>query len=157
MKTSNRVSKYTVIGIILTLFNFIIYTLLARFLIKNNDFLWIAAAIGYICATVLAYFLHSQITWKERKPSRLGIANFFAWNFITALIISPFFTWLFKFITPFYSFIYQISTHIHLPFDYDFIESTTIFVIVGLITMVLNYLFYDNLVFRTNKEKNNEK
>ena len=159
---STRVSKYVVIGIILTLFNFLIYTLIARYFIKNNDLLWVSSLIGYVCATILAFFLHSRITWQERHPSKLGVFNFFAWNFFTALVISPFCTWLFHLITPFYRLIFNISTFLHLPFDYEFIESTTIFVLVGIITMILNYLFYDNLVFgkyatKTPRKVNHEK
>lgn len=159
MKTGSRISKFTIIGIILTLFNFAIYTLLARLIIKNNDFLWIASIIGYIFATILAYFLHSKITWKERPATKRGVLMFFFWNGITAIAISPFFTWLFGYIKPFYQFIFSISEGLHLPFDYNFIESTTIFCLTGAVTMILNYFFYDRLVFdeKETQEKKDEK
>ena len=144
--STKRAGKFVVIGIILTLFNFIIYTILAR-LINNNDYLWLDTIVSYIFATFLGYILHSKITWQERNPGKTSIIKFFLWNFLTALAISPFLTWLFKFLTPFYEFIHQFSTNLHLPFDYNFIESTTIFCLVTIITMLLNYLFYDKLVF----------
>ena len=150
MDKTHRAGKYIVIGVILTLFNFIIYTILAH-LINNNDLLWLDTIISYILATFLAYILHSKSTWKERNPGQSGIIKFFLWNFITALLISPFLTWVFKFITPLYEFTHQISTSLHFPFDYDFVESTGIFCFVTLITMTLNYLFYDKIVF--GKEK----
>ena len=152
--STKRAGKYIIIGIILTVFNFIIYTILAR-LINNNDLLWIDTIISYTLATFLAYILHSKITWQERNPGKSGIFKFFAWNFLTALAISPFLTWLFGFLTPFYKFAHQISTNIHLPFDYDFVESTGIFCLVTIITMILNYIFYDKLVF--GKDKSPEK
>ena len=146
-KTTARASKYVVIGIILTIFSFSIYTFLARIIIKNNDFLWVASATACAFATILAYCLHSKITWRERPVTKRGIIMFFIWNAALAIFISPFFTWLFGFITPIYEFAYNISSAIHLPFDYNFVESTGIFCFTTVVTMILNYLFYDNLVF----------
>ena len=146
-KTTARASKYVVIGIILTIFSFSIYTFFARVIIKNNNLLWIANAIAYALATILAYILHSKITWQERPVTKHGILMFFVWNAITALFISPFFTWLFGFITPIYEFAYSISSALHLPFDYNFVESTGVFCFATLVTMIFNYLFYDKLIF----------
>ena len=150
-ETAKRASKYTIIGIILTGFNFVVYTILAR-IINNNDLLWLCSMIAYIIATFLAFVLHSKITWKERKPGKAGIIKFFAWNFITALAISPFLTWVFGFMTPVYEVAFNISTWLHLPFDYAFVESTGIFGFATLITMILNYFFYDRLVFGKTEE-----
>lgn len=150
MNKTHRASKFILIGIILTIFNFIIFSILAR-IINNNDLLWVDSGISYVAATFLAYFLHSKITWKERTPSKTSIVKFFIWNFLTALAISPFFTWLFGFFTPIYQSAHQISTFLHLPFDYDFVESTGIFCLVTIITMTLNFFFYDKLVFGDTK------
>ena len=146
-KTIVRASKYTIVGIILTIFNFVIYTLLTQLIFHNNDFVSLATIISYTLATFLAYFLHSRITWRERHPTKSGIIKFFIWNFLTALIISPFFSWLFNQFTPIYQFAFSVSSNLHLPFTYDFVESTGIFGFTTLITMILNYLFYDRLVF----------
>lgn len=146
-KTTVRVGKFAIIGIIIALFNFIIYTFLARVVFNSNELLWLDSIISYALATLLAYLLHSKITWQERKVTKYNILMFFVWNGITAVAISPFCTWLFGKITPLYEFAYSISSAIHLPFDYNFIESTAIFVFVNAITMVLNYLFYDQIVF----------
>ena len=145
--TLKRAGKFTIIGIILTLFNFCIYTFLARVIFNSNELLWLDSIISYILATVLAYILHSRITWRERQPDKHGIFMFFLWNIITAVIISPFFTWFFGLLKPLYEFIFNITSSINLPFDYNFIESTTIFIFTTCVTMILNYLFYDKLVF----------
>lgn len=149
-KNPARVGKFAIVGIALALFNFIIYTFLARIIFNNNELLWLDSIISYILATILAYILHSKITWKERKVTKHGIVMFFIWNGVTAIAISPFFTWLFGFITPIYELAFNISSSIHLPFDYNFIESTGIFCFTTAVTMVLNYLFYDKLVFDDN-------
>lgn len=147
VKTSTRIGKFAIIGVILALFNFLIYTFLARVIINSNDLLWVDSIISYIFATFLAFFLHSKITWKERPVSKLGTIMFFVWNGLTALLINPFFTWLFYLMTPIYEFAFNISSAIHLPFDYDFIESTGIFCLTTCVTMILNFIFYDKLVF----------
>ena len=146
-ETKKRVGKFTIIGIILTIFNFLIYTFLARVIFNGNDLLWLISIISYTLATILAYVLHSKITWKERPVTKHGILMFFIWNGVTAIAISPLFTWLFSLIKPLYKSLFNFSNLLHLPFDYNFIESTTIFCLVGAITMILNYLFYDRLVF----------
>ena len=147
VKTSLRVGKFAVIGIILALFNFAVYTFLARVIFNTNELLWLDSIISYTLATILAYFLHSKITWKERPITRRSVLMFFLWNGITAIAISPFLTWLFGLITPVYEFAYNLSANLHLPFDYNFIESTGIFCLTTAVTMILNYLFYDKLVF----------
>ena len=146
-KTAVRVGKFAIIGAILALFNFLIYTFLARVVFQNNDLLWVDSIISYTLATILAYFLHSKITWKERHITKLGIVMFFIWNGITAFLISPSFTWLFSLMTPVYEFAFSIFNAIHIPFDYNFVESTGVFCFTTAVTMVLNYLFYDKLVF----------
>ena len=53
-KTGARVGKFAVIGIVLTLFNFAIYTSLARLVFKDNSWLWVASAISYTASALLA-------------------------------------------------------------------------------------------------------
>lgn len=158
-KTSTRLIKFVIIGVILALTNFIIYTLLARLVFNNNELLWIDSIISCMFAAILAYILHSRITWQERTVTKHNIVMFFIWNGLLAIAISPFFTWLFGCITPLYEFAFGISQNIGLPFDYDFIESTGIFCLVTAVTMVLNFIFYDKLVFGTKptKEENDKK
>lgn len=91
-KTTTRVGKFAIIGAILALFNFAIYTFLARIVFNTNELLWLVSIISYALATILAYFLHSTITWKERHITKRGILMFFLWNGLTAIIISPLFT-----------------------------------------------------------------
>ena len=150
-KPTFRIGKFAIIGIILSLSNFAIYTFLARVIFNTNELLWLDSIISYALAAILAYILHSKITWKERPVTRRGIIMFFLWNGISAIAISPFLTWLFSLITPVYEFAYNLSTNLHLPFDYNFIESTGIFCFTTAIVMVLNYLFYDKLVFSNTK------
>ena len=151
VKTTLRIGKFAIIGAILALFNFAIYTFLARIIFNSNELLWFDSIISYALATILAYILHSRITWKERHITKRGIIMFFLWNGITAIAISPFFTWLFGFITPVYQFAHQIFTNLHIPFDYNFVESTGIFCFTTAVTMILNYVFYDKLVFGDSK------
>ncbi|MBR3230834.1 GtrA family protein [Candidatus Saccharibacteria bacterium] len=147
---AKRTSKFVIVGIILSIFNFAIYTFLARVIFQNNQLLWVCSIIAYLLAAILAYILHSKITWKERPVTKHGIIMFFVWNGITAIIISPFFTWLFGLITPLYQLAHGLTSGIGLPFDYNFIESTGIYVLTTAVAMVLNFIFYDRLVFGEN-------
>lgn len=155
VKTSKLAGRYLIIGVILTVFNYILYTILAR-IINNNGILWVSTLISTTITIFLAYILHSRITWKERDPGKLGVYKFFIWNIIIAVAISPFLTWVFSLITPLYEFAYNISSAIHLPFDYNFVQSTGAFVLTTIITMVLNFLFYDKFVFGKKKEEEKE-
>lgn len=153
----HHASRYVVIGVIVTLFNFILYTVLAR-LINNNSLLWLATLIATFVTIFVAFFLHSHITWKERNPGKLGIYKFFIWNLLSAFAIGPFCTWIFSGFTPLYEFGFSISSAMHLPFDYDFIQSTGAFVLTSGVAMILNYLFYDKLVFsRPDNQKEESK
>lgn len=152
-QTTKRAETYTIVGTVVTIFNFLVYTFIARVIFNNNELLWLDSIIAYLISTFLAYFLHSRITWKESRPSKIGITNFFIWNFITAIIISPLLTWVFGFATSIYDLTFSISSYFHLPFDYNFIESTEIFIFTTIITMIFNYTFYNKFVFSTNIEK----
>ena len=155
-KKSKLATKYFFIGVFLTLFNYVLYTLIVRLILKNDDLLWLATLIATFITTFVAYALHSRITWKERNPGKLGIYKFFIWNFAAALAVGPFLTWIFGLITPLYEFAFNISQAMHLPFDYSFIHSTGAFVLTSIVTMILNFMFYDKIVFGNKKEENKE-
>ena len=152
-KTVVRASKYTIVGIILTVFNFCLYTVFNQTLFSDhNELLWLDSLVSTTITSFLAYFLHSKITWRERNPSKTSIIKFIIWNLIISVAISPFFTWLFGFITPVYQFAFNIISAIHIPFDYAFVESTGIFCFTTLVTITLNYFFYDKFVFGQQKD-----
>lgn len=138
---------YFIVGLTITAFNFGAYTFIARLLIQNNDYLWLSNLIATFLSTILAFILHSRITWKDRQITKLNIIKFFAWNALLTFIISPLFTWLFSLFGDLYHFAYDITTAMHLPFDYNFIQSTGAFVLTSVVVMVINYFFYDRFVF----------
>lgn len=145
-----RPVKYLVVGLILSVFNFGTYTVIARLIFKNNDLLWLATLISTSLTAILAFFLHSGITWKERAPKKNGVAMFFVWNAIMALTVGPFLAWCFRLFTPVYELAHNISSFFRFPFSYEFVESTGVFVFASIIAMLLNYIFYDKLVFGDN-------
>ncbi|MBQ6510717.1 GtrA family protein [Candidatus Saccharibacteria bacterium] len=151
VKKSQHAVRYVFVGISITVFNFLLYTCLARFVIKDNSLLWLATLISTTISTFLAFVLHSNITWKERDPGKTGIYKFFAWNLTMAILVGPLLTLLFSSIKPIYDFAYSITSGIGLPFDYNFIQSTGTFVFTALVSMFLNFLFYDRLVFGKKK------
>lgn len=152
VSTSHHAGRYLIIGIAITIFNFGLYSILANLIINNDDFLWLSALISTLASTILAYFLHSKITWKERPLTKTAIYKFFIWNLATAIFIGPFFTQLFSLITPLYGLAFNTFQSLNISFTYDFVKSTGAFVFTAIVTTLLNFFFYDRFVF--GKKKN---
>lgn len=152
IKLSKRTGRYLVVGITLTLFNYSLYAILANLIINNSDFLWLSTIISTVVTTILAYLLHSKITWKERNITKTAIYKFFIWNGILAFAVGPWLTQLFSYISPLYNLAYDICQWLHLNFTYEFIQSTGAFVLTSAVVMVLNFLFYDKFVFGKEKK-----
>lgn len=151
VKTTRHATRYLFVGIAITIFNFGFYSILANLIIRNNDLLWLSTFISTAVTTIVAYLAHSKITWKERHVTKHSIIRFFIWNTLLAVAIGPWLTQLFSFITPLYEFAYSITSAIHLPFSYEFVLSTGAFILTAIVTMILNFLFYDRFVFGKSK------
>lgn len=151
IKTTERTGRYILVGIAIAIFNFGFYSILANLIINNNDYLWLSTFISTAAATLVAYILHSRITWKERPITKTAIYRFFIWNAILAVAIGPWITQLFSLCTPLYDLAYNVSQSLHLPFSYEFIQSTGAFVFTSIVVMIINYLFYDKFVFQKSK------
>ena len=152
-RTSTHASRYLIVGILITAFNYGLFSVLANLIIRNNDFLWASTLISTLITTLVAYFAHSKITWKERNITKTAKYKFFAWNLILAFVISPWITQLFSLFTPAYELAYNIFQNMHINFSYDFVQSTGAFIFTGIVTMVLNFLFYDKFVFGKKSKK----
>ena len=159
VKTSKHAIRYFIVGVSLVLFQFILYSIIAK-IIGNNDFLWLSNFIASFATAILAYILHSKITWKEREIGKTAIYKFFIWNALLVFVINPGFTQLFSLFTPAYDLAYNIFQNLHIDFSYDFVQSTGAFVFTGVVTMIMNFLFYDKFVFgksKKSKKSNNPK
>lgn len=151
VSTARHASRYVLVGITIAVFNYLVYQLIARLFIKDSNLLWLSNLIATTLAVIVAYILHSRITWKERNPGKYGIIRFFIWNAALALLISPGLTWFFGLFHPIYDFTHHITSSIGLPFDHDFVESTGIFIFANIVIMIINFLFYDKFVFGKSK------
>lgn len=151
--TKKRAGVYFIIGVTITVSNYLLYTVIANLIIKNNDLLWLSTLIATFIITFLAYFLHSHITWKERTITKTTIYKFFVWSLTQAFLVNPLLTQLFSYFTPLYDLAKSISETIHLDFSYDFIQSTGAFVLAGIVVMIINFLFYDNFIFGKGKHE----
>lgn len=149
--TPHHATRYLFIGIAIALFNYGFYAILANIIIKNNNLIWLSNFIATAVTTIVAYILHSKITWKERKIEKTAKYKFLLWNAILAVAVGPGLTQLFSLITPLYDIAYSITSAIHLPFDYNFVLTTGAFVLTSIVTMILNFLFYDRFVFGKHK------
>lgn len=150
-KTKQHAFKYILVGIVITIFNYSFYSILSNIIINNNDFLWLSTLISTAASIVLAFILHSNITWKDRPTTKTAIYKFLIWNIILAIAVGPVLTQLFSLITPLYDFAYSISSAMHLPFTHEFVLTTGVFVLVSLVVLILNFFFYDRFVFGKTK------
>ncbi|MBR3252681.1 GtrA family protein [Candidatus Saccharibacteria bacterium] len=153
-KKPRHATRYFIVGISLAIFNFVFYTILANLIINNNDFLWVSTLISTLVTTILAYILHSKITWKERNVTKSSVYKFFIWNALLTFPIGPGLTQLFSLFTPAYELAYNIFQNIHIDFSYEFVQSTGTFVFTSFVIMVVNFTLYDRFVFgKTKKEE----
>lgn len=143
-----RVLKFIGGGLAATVVDYVVYTLFVMVIFGGDvGMAWLASIFSGIAATFAAFILHSKITWKERNPGKYGIIKFFAWNAFVIILVRPLLTKLFGLLTGLYQFAFMITSAVHLPFDYDFVESTGIYVLMTIVTMTLNYIFYEKVVF----------
>lgn len=149
-KTGVKAWRFFWVGTALTLFDYAIYEALELTLFQGEN-AGMASVISGTVATVAAFFAHSRITWKARKVGKPEIIKFFAWNALTMWVIRPLLTRGAEFLEPLYQFTYGISGFLRLPFNLEFVRTTGIFVICTAVIMILNFLFYEKLVFGKKK------
>lgn len=149
-KKVKKIGTFFVVNFTTTLIDFAIYAIVARFV--GNSLLVVATISGGTVAAVAAYFLNKKITWRGTQTNKRGLFAFFGWNAGKVFIAKPLLTILYGFLTAVYRFLFSVSIFLRFPFDYDFVESTGIFIFVTLTTMILSYLIYDRLVFKKPEE-----
>lgn len=148
MKTGKRIGIFAIVGVLNTIFDYVLFMIFAGFL--SNVLASMASATF---AMVVSFFLHKRFTWGDRKTSRSSMIQFIA---VTALVmwgIRPVVIWGLTaastgFMEPLYGF-----AHFILGFlSYDFVVKTGIFAIATLVTLTVNYIVYNKIIFRNEKE-----
>ena len=146
--SGEKIGKFTLVGLSLTILDFIVYNVVLQVFYGGSDSgIQVASIVSGTVATVAAYFGHSRITWRARKPREHGVAWFFGWNIFATVLIRPVVTGFFGLFTGLYDFAYSISSWLGLPFSREFVETTGVYVLMTAVIMVLNYAFYEQLVF----------
>lgn len=145
MKEKKKLINFLVVGVFLTLFDFIVYNLVLSFWLEGK--IELAAMISGAIATILAYILHGRITWKERDPGKLGVLKFLGWNLAMVVAIRPILAFSIKLMVPIFDFGNMIIRWLGLPFSYEFVEKTGVFVLMTAVIMILNFTVYEFLVF----------
>ena len=150
-KNVKRVGTFVWVGVVLTIIDYLICELITFIFFKDADKTNIAAAISGALVTILAYFMHSRITWKGREITKLNVVKFFVWNIFVMVLVRPFAIDLFSKFTWLYDFAHSLLSW---AFSHEFVTSTGTYVLATIVTMTLNFLFYDRFVF---KEKGGKK
>ena len=150
-----QAGKYFIFGVVNTLVNYGLYEALALLVFTAENQLWLATLISGVVGIFTGYYLHSRFTWKEREVGKKELGKFFVWNVGLAVAIKPALTWMLEQPKFLYKLAYDICQAIHIPFSYDFVETTGIFVLMTAVVMVINFLVYDRFVFGKKKEEKN--
>ncbi len=153
----SRIFKFAGVGILAAAFDYLVYEITVMLIFQGNaDMAWASAMISGVLSTFFAYFMHSKITWKERDPGKFGIVKFFIWNFFVVLALRPMLTGFFGLFTGFHQFVFVVVGWIPLFSSFDFVQTTTIYILMTLVTMTLNFIFYEKIVFGTRNKKDGE-
>ena len=141
-----RILKFIGVGLACTAVDYAVYAFCVMVLFGGNtDMAGVGTVISGTVATFAAFILHSKITWRTRNPGKLGIVKFFLWNAFVVIAVRPVLALFFGLFGGLYEFGFMIFGG--LGMTYEFVESTGIFGLVLAVTMVLNYVFYDRIVF----------
>ncbi|MCL2038675.1 GtrA family protein [Candidatus Saccharibacteria bacterium] len=144
MKTGKRVGIFALVGIVNTLFDYILFMIFASFL--SNV---VASLISATFAIVLAFFLHKKFTWGDRQTSRASMIQFLVFTAAVMWGIRPFLIWgLTAASTGFMLPLYEFAHFILRFLSYDFVVRTGIFAFATLATLTINYLLYNKIIFR---------
>lgn len=152
LQNSPKIVRYLISGISATVIDYLVYEVLIL-TVLGTDLLWLATAIAGLVSTFAAFFLHSHLTWIDRDPGKYGIVKFFIWNVAVMILCRPVVVTLFSGLTGLYEWAFSVSQWLRLPFSYDFVFSTGTYVLVTLVIMTLNYIFYDKFVFSSKDAK----
>ena len=145
VKTSKRVGTFLWVGILLTVIDFAIYELLTILIFKDTSQASIASAITGVISTCFGYLMHSRITWKEREVSKFNVIKFFIWNLLVFVALRPLLIWLFGMLGGLYDFAYELLKW--TGFSREFVANTGAYVLTTIVTMTINFICYDKIVF----------
>ena len=148
MKTGKRVGVFALVGVANTLFDYILFMIFAQFF--NNV---VASVISAAFAMVVAFFLHKKFTWGDRATSRSSMIQFLAFTAAVMWGLRPLLIWgLTAASTGFMEPLYGLAHFILRFLPYNFVVQTGIFAIATLVTLTVNYLLYNKVVFNHEKE-----
>lgn len=143
-----KVGIFVIVGVIVTLIDFIIYNIVIFLLKNSSESLFMAACVAGVVAAIMAYILHKNFTWRGRKTDKYTSLRFFAWNILLVLTVRPILVWIFGRLGGLYEFCFMIAKWLSLPFSLAFIKSTGVYGLMTVVTMTLNFIGYEKIVFR---------
>ncbi len=150
-----QAGKYFIFGVANTAINYAIFEALALTVFSSENQLWLATLISGVVGIFTGYYLHSHFTWRERSVGKTELVKFFIWNVAMAIIIKPVITLIVEMPKFLYRLAFDICQAIHIPFTYEFVETTGVFVLMTAVVMLINFLVYDRFVFGKKKPDDN--
>lgn len=143
----SKLVRYLVSGVTATVVDYGVYELLVLLVFRSANGAAASASIAGVIGIFVAYFLHSRLTWREREPGRFGVAKFVLWNLAVMVGLRPILVTMLGWMGWLYDWVYSVCGWMGVGFSHDFVTSTGIYILMTMITAVLNFLFYDRVVF----------
>lgn len=140
-----KITIFFFVGLFNTFIDFVIYTLVT--LIFNVPVTFATVISGTI-SSISTFFTHGKITWQSQNLNKSSFIRFAIWCLIMVTMIRPFVAFVAEQLTPLYQFAFALSSFLHLPFSYNFVKNTGIFVIIAAVVMILNFAIYEKVVFK---------
>ena len=143
----HKVVRYFVSGVAATLVDYGIYEILVLLIFKSTGTVGIAAAVAGIAGVLVAYWLHKNITWRDRDPGKYGPLKFVIWNILIMVGFRPILATGLTTLTGLYEWAFGVCQWLNLPFNYEFVMSTGLYVLMTVVTAIINFIFYERVVF----------
>lgn len=133
------------VGLFNTFIDFIIYTIAT--LVFGTP-VTLATVLSGTISSISTFFTHGKITWQNQNLNKSSFIRFAVWCLIMVTMLRPFVAFVAEQLTPLYQFAFTITSFLHIPFSYNFVRNTGIFVIIAAVVMILNFTIYEKVVFK---------
>ncbi|MCL1876635.1 GtrA family protein [Candidatus Saccharibacteria bacterium] len=142
--TNNTKAVYVAVGVFVTLVNYVMYLILAPIFVENA---WFAVAGSGFVAVITGLVLHSHLTWRNRDNTKSTAVKFLIYNLILITTLQPMLEWFFK--QSFWNWLYDFAFWLTawVGWSADFVRRTGVFGLMACVTMIVNFLVYDRIVF----------
>lgn len=113
----------------------------------------LAGIISGTIALVIAFLLHSYITWRDRHVTHREIFKFIAITGAGMWILRPILLSVFISFDNLYHWAFIVFNNLHIPLSQSFVSNTGAFCLMILVLLCYNYVAYEYFVFKRKRKE----